>query len=101
MATKTARVTVTLPTDVLEGIDRFERNRSRFIAQAVGRELVRRRRRGLLKSIKSPHVANNTATGLPDWTAGAATNADGIVDASAGNPVRWIEGLGWVAEPDK
>jgi hypothetical protein len=43
----TERVTVTLPIDLLEGIDRFEHNRSRFIVQAVERELVRRRREGL------------------------------------------------------
>jgi metal-responsive CopG/Arc/MetJ family transcriptional regulator len=41
MAT-TARVTVTLPVDLVEGIDRVERNRSRFIAEAVEHELVPR-----------------------------------------------------------
>jgi len=38
MAT-TERVTVTLPVELVEGIDRFERNRSRFIAEAVAHEL--------------------------------------------------------------
>ena len=34
----------------MKGIDRLERNRSRFIAQAVEHELVRRRREDLLSS---------------------------------------------------
>jgi metal-responsive CopG/Arc/MetJ family transcriptional regulator len=55
MGAASERVTVTLPADVLEGIDRLERNRSRFIAQAVDRELARRRREALHDSIKSPH----------------------------------------------
>lgn len=96
---KAARVTVTLPATVLDGIDRFENNRSRFVAEAVARELVRRRRRGLLKSIKSPHPQTSAAAnGLTDWTAGAATETDRLVDPAAGNPVRWVEGLGWTAE---
>ena len=53
--TTTERVTVTLPVRLVEGIDRFERNRSRFIAAAVEHELVRRRRDGLLRSLSNPH----------------------------------------------
>ena len=47
----TGRVTITLPGDLVEGIDRLERNRSRFIAGAVQRELARRRREALLQSL--------------------------------------------------
>ncbi len=50
MAT-TERVTVSLPLDLVEDIDRFERNRSRFITAAVEHELLRRRREGLLRSV--------------------------------------------------
>jgi len=39
----TERVTVTLSAELVQGIDRFERNRSRFIAEAVEHELTRRR----------------------------------------------------------
>jgi metal-responsive CopG/Arc/MetJ family transcriptional regulator len=53
MAT-TERVTVTLPVDLVAGIDRFERNRSRFITEAVEHELNSRRRDGLLRSLKRP-----------------------------------------------
>lgn len=38
------RVTVTLPDDLLKEIDRRESNRSKFVAEAVHRELERRRR---------------------------------------------------------
>ncbi len=51
----TERVTVTLPIELVERIDRYERNRSRFITEAVEHELVRRRRLELLRSLKSPH----------------------------------------------
>ena len=40
------RVTVTLPAEVVEDIDRQERNRSRFVLEAVRRELKRRQRSG-------------------------------------------------------
>jgi hypothetical protein len=96
---KAIRVTVTLPADVLDGIERFEKNRSLFISEAVAHELIRRRRRRLLKSIENPHPqAADAATASIDWAAGLAASADGLVDPAAGNPVRWVEGLGWTAE---
>jgi len=98
----TERVTVTLPIDLIESIDRFERNRSRFIAEAVEHELARRRREGLLRSLKSPHpeAAELADTGLGDWVASLpADEVESLVDVSAGQPVRWVEGQGWVEEP--
>ncbi|MDP2954880.1 MAG: ribbon-helix-helix domain-containing protein [Longimicrobiales bacterium] len=99
MAT-TERVTVTLPAELVESIDRLERNRSRFIAEAVGHELVRRRREGLLRSLKSPHpeAAELAETGLADWATSLPAHDEGLVDLSAGKPVRWVEGQGWVEE---
>jgi hypothetical protein len=99
MAT-TERVTVTLPIDLVEGIDRLERNRSRFITEAVEHELVRRRREGLLRSLASPHpeAAELAETGLADWGASLPADDESLVDESAGRPVRWIEGQGWVEE---
>jgi hypothetical protein len=96
----TERVTVTLPIDLVEGIDRFERNRSRFITQAVEHELARRRRAGLLRSLASPHpeAAELADTGLVDWGESLPADDDGLVDESAGKPVRWVEGQGWVEE---
>ncbi len=97
MAT-TERVTVTLPVDLIEGIDRFERNRSRFIAEAVEHELVRRQREGLLRSLANPHpeAAELAEVGLSDWSASLPAEDDGLVDESAGRPVQWVEGQGWV-----
>lgn len=99
MAT-TERVTVTLPVELVERIDRFERNRSRFIAEAVERELARRRRDGLLRSLENPHpeAAELAETGLGDWSASLPEGDDGLVDVNGGKPVRWVEGRGWVEE---
>lgn len=98
---RTARVTVTLPAELVDGIDRVERNRSRFIAEAVEQALVRRRREGLLRSLKDPHpeASELAETGLADWAATLPADDEGLVDPSAGKPVRWVEGKGWVEEP--
>jgi hypothetical protein len=93
---QTARVTVTLDADLIDSIDRIERNRSRFIAEAVQHELTRRRQAALLQSIHSPH-ADTVAlvdTGLADWVSDLPDD-DGLVDVDAGTAVRWVEGKGW------
>lgn len=99
MAT-TERVTVTLPIDLVEGIDRLERNRSRFIASAVKRELGHRHREGLMRSLASPHpeAAELAETGLADWGASLPAEDGSLVDDAAGKPVRWVVGQGWVEE---
>lgn len=93
---ETARVTITLAAGLVEDIDRLERNRSRFIAEAVQHELARRRQAALLQSIHSPH-ADTVAlvdTGLADWVSDLPAD-EGLVDVAAGTPVRWVEGQGW------
>jgi predicted phosphoribosyltransferase len=93
---ETSRVTVTLAADLVDSIDRIERNRSRFIAEAVRQELARRRQAGLLQSIHSPH-ADTVAlvdTGLADWVSDLPAD-EGLVDMNAGTSVRWVEGQGW------
>jgi hypothetical protein len=93
----TERVTVTLPVELIESIDRLEKNRSRFIAQAVAHELLRRRREGLLRSLEHPHpeAAELADAGLDEWAA-ALPQEEGLVDMAAGKPVRWVEGEGWI-----
>lgn len=93
---ESARVTVTLPADLVEDIDRLERNRSRFIAEAVAHELTRRRQAALLQSIRSPHADTEALvdTGLADWVSDLPAD-EGLVDVDAGIPVRWVEGKGW------
>jgi hypothetical protein len=94
------RVTVTLSGELVERIDRLERNRSRFIAEAVEHELARRRLEQLLSSVQNPHqeTADSVDLGLGDWTADLSDD-DGLVDVHGGTAVRWIEGRGWVTEP--
>ena len=95
----TERVTVPLSAELVEGIDRLERNRSRFIAEAVEHELARRRREELLCSVSNPHpeTADVADTGLGDWTA-ELPDDERLVDVAGGTAVRWIEGQGWVRE---
>jgi hypothetical protein len=94
----TERVTVTLPVELIESIDRFERNRSRFITEAVEHELVRRRRVGLLRSLEPPHAETSDLAdaGLADWGASLPTEDAELVDVHGGKAVRWVEGQGWV-----
>jgi len=94
-------VTVTLPAALVEDIDRHERNRSRFVADAIRRELSRRRRAGLLRSLARPHpesvaLAEN---GVADWADSLPSGDEDLVEPGAGKPVRWVEGRGWVEEP--
>ncbi len=93
------RVTVTLPADLVAKIDQLERNRSRFIAEAVEHELAQRRRESLLQSVQHPHpeTSDLVGIGLTDWVSDLP-NDEMLVDANAGTPVRWVEGRGWIKE---
>jgi hypothetical protein len=93
----TERVTVTLPIELVERIDRLERNRSRFMAEAAEHELVRRRHEGLLRSLAAPHAeaADLADDSLADWGASLPAEEDQVVDVTAGTPVRWVPGQGW------
>ena len=95
------RVTVTLPADLVERIDQLERNRSRFIAEAVEHELAQRRRDALLQSVQNPHpeTIELVDVGLREWISDLPSD-ETLVDASAGTPVRWIEGQGWTEESE-
>ncbi len=58
------RVTVTLPADLVERIDQLERNRSRFIVEAVEHEPAQRRRDALLQSEQNPQTTALVDVGL-------------------------------------
>ncbi len=93
------RVTVTLPMDLVRDIDRREKNRSKFVADAVRHELDRRRREELHRSLQHPHPESAVLAneGLEAWTRNLPEeDAEALVDASAGKPVRWVSGEGWV-----
>jgi hypothetical protein len=92
------RVTVTLPADLVRGIDRLEKNRSKFIQEAARRELERRRRDLLARSLRSPHpeTAELAEAGFEDWASSLPEeDAAGLVDLRAGTDVRWVPGEGW------
>jgi hypothetical protein len=93
------RVTVTLPNDLVRDIDRREKNRSKFIAEAVRNELDRRRRVELHRSLENPHTesAELAEQGFEEWTRGLPEeDTVALVDGNAGRPIRWVSGTGWV-----
>jgi len=94
-----ARVTVTLPNELVRDIDRRETNRSKFVAEAVRNELDRRRREELRLSLDDPHPesAELAEQGLEEWARGLPEEGtEALVDSNAGKPVRWVSGAGWV-----
>jgi metal-responsive CopG/Arc/MetJ family transcriptional regulator len=97
----TERVTVTLPADMVESIDRLERNRSRFIKDAVLHELARRRHDEMRRSLEHPHsdIADLADSGLEEWITSLPPDDEALVDVNAGTAVRWVEGEGWIEEP--
>ncbi len=93
------RVTVTLPTEVVRDIDRLEKNRSKFVLEAVRHELLRRRREDLHRSLRSPHHESEqlAEAGFDEWAGSLlAEDAADLVDMRAGTNVRWVHGKGWV-----
>ncbi len=93
------RVTVTLPNELVKDIDRREKNRSKFIAEAVRSELDRRRREDLRRSLNNPHPDSSEIAeqGLGEWSRGLPTeDTDELVNQAAGQDVRWVAGQGWL-----
>jgi hypothetical protein len=94
------RVTVTLPNDLVQEIDRLEKNRSRFVAEAVRREVNRRQRAELRRSLRNPHQESALLAdqGFDEWARSLPEeDADELVHRRGGRPVRWTPGKGWVA----
>ena len=93
------RVTVTLPDNLVKDIDRIEKNRSKFVAEAVRRELDRRRRAELRRSLNHPHpeAAELADQGIEEWARSLPPeDTEALLDPKAGRPVSWIPGKGWV-----
>ena len=67
------------------------------MAEAAERELVRRRREGMLRSLEAPHpeTADLADAGLADWDASLPQDEESLVDIAAGTPVLWVPGQGW------
>ncbi len=93
------RVTVTLPAELVRDIDRREKNRSKFVAEAVRRELDHRRREDLHRSLENPHPESGALAddGLDSWALSLPEeDTEALVDSNAGRPVQWVPGEGWV-----
>ena len=99
-----ARVTVTLPSQSIRDIDRFDKNRSKFVAEAVQHEIERRLREELRRSLENPHpeTAEMAELGFDEWARSLPTeDAESLVDPNAGTPVRWEPGRGWIFGNDE
>jgi len=92
------RVTVTLPEELVNEIDRWEANRSRFVLVAAERELEARRQEALELSLNNPHVESFQVAeaGIEDWDSGWTADDEALVDKSAGRSIRWVPEEGWV-----
>jgi hypothetical protein len=94
------RVTITLPADLVRDIDRIEKNRSKFLQEAARRELERRQRDLLARSLRNPHPesAELADAGFSEWAVSLPEeDATDLVDPRAGREVRWVPGEGWTA----
>lgn len=95
------RVTVTIPSELLRDVDRLERNRSRFIQEAVRHEVERRRLEEMERSLRNPHPESTAlaAEGMADWAARLPDeDSEGLVQAGGGHRVHWVEGRGWIGD---
>lgn len=64
-------------------------------------ELPEQERAELRRSLANPHVESSQLAGkeLGDWVRRLPADKD-LLDESAGTPVRWILGQGWVEAPE-
>jgi len=92
-----ARVTVTLPSEIVHAMDREELNRSRFVLTAVTHELGRRRNEQLKKSLRHPHPESleMADAGLASWAEGLPGDSSDLIDHEVGEEVRWTADRGW------
>ncbi len=86
--------------DSLVDIERRERNRSKFVAEAVHRELERQRCEELRRST-AVHIPKAPIWPSRVWMMVAHIARGGyesLLDCSGGKKVRWIPGQGWIEE---
>ncbi len=93
-----AHVTVTLPEELVQAMDRQGVDRAQFVAEAVRHELEHKRREELRRSLYAPHPesAEHEPLGIAEWAEKLPKEEAGdLVDLAGGQPVEWIPGEGW------
>jgi hypothetical protein len=92
------RITVTIPKELVLELARVAQNRSRFVADAIRRELHRRRREALRDSLENPHpeTVELAEAGLSEWAATASDADADLLDPREGTGIRWSSEKGWV-----
>lgn len=95
------RVTITLPRELVDEVDRRERNRSKFVREAIQNEIERRKRAALRSSLGKPHPESEELAelGLEEWASALPEEEGDLVDPDAGIPVEWRPGEGWSEVP--
>lgn len=97
--TSVQRITIELPEGVVREIDQHHEDRGKFVAEAVERELGRRRQGEMLRSLENPHPESFELAeqGVADW-AGQLPQEDalGLVEPGRGRAVEWVPERGWV-----
>ena len=90
------RVTITLPNEILQEIDREEKNRSRYILDAIEREIARRRLAALETSLENPHPESAAleSSDVANWIQAGEADSD-LLDVNGGTCVKWTAD-GWV-----
>ena len=62
------RITTTLPIELVHAVDKFEKNRSKFVMVAIQKEVKRREREALRKSLHSVHPESSKINDdFQDW----------------------------------
>ena len=70
-----------------------------FVPEAALRELERRQRQELNRSLQNPHpeASEIAEVGFEEWARGlSGEKASDLVDVQAGRSVRWVPGRGWL-----
>jgi hypothetical protein len=83
--------------DLIRDLDRREKNRSKFLVEAVRRELDHRRRDELRRSLRNPHPesAELAEQGMDEWTRGLLEeDAEALLDCSTGTQMGSRGGVG-------
>lgn len=91
------RITVSLPSGLLKGIDKRSKNRSEFMQRAVRHEFERELTEKLNQSLNSPHPKSISLEeeGVVEWLESLPDEAADLGDPSKGKTIHWSQDMGW------